>query len=295
MIIVKVWAGLGNQMFQYALYKSLQQRGLEAKLDKSYFDTMNAHYGYELEKIFSIKPIYATALECQRLANTKMDIFNRFFRKYIYQKHTHVVPAVQEAICYNPDIFEYRNVYLQGYWQSEKYFKHIRQSILEDFTFKIDLDLQNRKVISDMKKMNSVSLHVRRGDYINTKLRTNHNDLSLGGVCTIEYYKNAIQYMKKKLKEPVFYIFSDDIDWCKNNLDLKDAIFVDWNTGESSYRDLQLMSQCKNNIIANSTFSWWGAWLNENESKIVAAPDKWYANGHTGDIISDSWIKISTR
>ncbi len=296
MIIVKVWGGLGNQMFDYALYRQLEEkyRGeIEVKLDISFFDYYDAHYGYELERVFSLKPVYATREECEKLANIKLDMWNRFKRKYICQKPTQIVPAPEQATCFVPEILELSEGYLQGYWQSELYFKNIENEIRKDFRFCNPLNKNNSELLEQIRASNSVSLHVRRGDYVSNQ-KIKKDALTPSGVCTEKYYFNAIEYIQAQIENPEFFVFSDDIEWCRQNLRLESAHYADWNVGKESFVDMQLMSCCKHNIISNSTFSWWGAWLNGNPGKMVLVPDKWYYNGHIGDILCDDWRKIKT-
>lgn len=184
--------------------------------------------------------------------------------------------------------FHYENINLpegdvivDGYFQSEKYFKHNRKKILEtlDFSF-IDLQLLKTKYPFIDKK--TTSIHVRRGDYLRFP---NHHPVQ-----SIEYYNNCIELLKTDTE--LFVIFSDDIEWCKENLKLDNVVYIQ---EEKDYNELYLMSLCKNNIISNSSFSWWGAWLNENKNKKVIGPNIWFGNAinhYTGDIIPESWIKI---
>lgn len=174
---------------------------------------------------------------------------------------------------------------MYGYYQSEKYFKEITNIIRKDFTFPKPVDIINQKLINQIDNTESVSIHIRRGDYLNIPNTQN--------ICSISYYKKAINLILKNISNPQFYIFSNDINWCKQHLQIDKAIFISNNTGKNSFIDMQLMSCCKHNIIANSTFSWWGAWLNNNPNKIIISPNKWMndTNG-TGDIIPNDWIKI---
>lgn len=147
--------------------------------------------------------------------------------------------------------------------------------------------------MEQIRASNSVSLHVRRGDYVSNQ-KIKKDALTPSGVCTEKYYFNAIEYIQAQIENPEFFVFSDDIEWCRQNLRLESAHYADWNVGKESFVDMQLMSCCKHNIISNSTFSWWGAWLNGNPGKMVLVPDKWYYNGHIGDILCDDWRKIKT-
>jgi hypothetical protein len=283
MIIVNVKGGLGNQMFQYALYRALDSKDKKVKLDIHSYKNYGLHNGYELPEIFNIKDIYCTNEEMEKFSDHQNNIFLRIRKKLIGRKKSHVI---QEGFSYMPSVFHKDNIYLDGYWQSEKFFIKSSQQIRYDFTFKKELDEKNKSFLLKIQNKNSVSIHIRRGDYITDKL--------LGNVCKIDYYKKAIEKMNKEVSNPLFVIFSDDIEWCKNNFNFINAEFVNWNKGMDSYKDMQLMSSCKHNVIANSSFSWWGAWLNNNKEKIVIAPSKWFndENIDTKDVIPENWIKI---
>jgi len=197
----------------------------------------------------------------------------------------------QEGFCYSDDyIPKHDGFYIKGYWNSEKFFAPYKNQIIKDFTFP-ELDEQHNIVISDIiANENSVSLHVRRGDFVNNSM--------CGNICSENYYHNAIKYIQENIESPSFYIFSNDIDWCRNNLSryFKDSpvTYVTENVADKSYRDMQLMSLCKHNIVANSGFSWWGAYLNLNPNKIVLAPNRWWNSddGHQKDVIPDEWIQL---
>lgn len=179
------------------------------------------------------------------------------------------------------------NCYLFGYWQSDLYFKNIREEILQSFHFpKFKENSQNEKVSRRLKDCRSVSVHIRRGDYLKVAAT----------LCSISYYEKAITLMKEKVNPELFVIFSDDIAWCKehfgNLIGASETLYVDWNKGKESFRDMQLMSLCQHNIIANSSFSWWGAWLNQNPNKIVMCPSRWMPHGTQPDVLPSDWIKI---
>jgi Glycosyl transferase family 11 len=178
---------------------------------------------------------------------------------------------------------------LDGYWQSEKYFIDCSKLIRKDFTFKNELDSYNLKLKSKIDKTNSVSIHIRRGDYVN-----NLNTNATHGLCSIDYYIKAVNYITERIESPYFFVFSDDIEWAKKNIMLNfPCQFISHNIGSKSYLDMQLMSLCKHNVIANSSFSWWGAWLNSNDNKIVIAPRKWFAvNTDICDLIPSNWISL---
>jgi hypothetical protein len=182
------------------------------------------------------------------------------------------------------------HVYLDGYWQSEKYFKDIEEVIRREFTFKSDPEAWNKVVAQSILCTNAVSLHVRRGDYVSNPLTS-----EVHGTCSIEYYRHAVDLIAEQCYQPHFYIFSDDQEWVKSNLVFSfPTTYIDKNSGESSFEDLRLMSLCKHNVIANSSFSWWGAWLNSNPGKIVVGPKSWFRkqNIDTRDLIPEDWVRI---
>ncbi|MFH0972649.1 MAG: alpha-1,2-fucosyltransferase, partial [Patescibacteria group bacterium] len=179
------------------------------------------------------------------------------------------------------------DIFLDGYWQTEKYFKDIEDIIRSEFTLKTEYSNLNPELIAKISSCNSVSMHIRRGDYI-----TNQNTNEFHGICFLDYYKKAINLIAEKFPNPTIFIFSDDLKWCKENIKIKyPIVFV---KGNKNYEDLIMMSKCSHNIIANSSFSWWGAWLNNNPNKIVIAPQKWLNNPNINysDIIPSTWIKI---
>jgi hypothetical protein len=286
MIIVRIIGGLGNQMFQYALYRSLKEKGREVKMDLSGFANYGLHNGYELSSIFEVKESIASEHEIKMLSDSSEDFFNKAKRKLMGRKKSHFI---QQEFRFLPQVIELENVYLDGYWQSEKYFKDNKDAIKNDFQFKNTLDAHNQEIVNKMNQTNSVSIHVRRGDYISDSQAAKVH----GGITTLAYYKKAIDMINDKVDHPVFFIFSDDIAWVRENINPQNSYFIDWNQGKDSYKDMQLMSSCKHNIIANSSFSWWGAWLNKNDSKIVVSPNKWFNTKNAEDVIPDDWVKIN--
>ena len=182
--------------------------------------------------------------------------------------------------------------YLQGFWQTEKYFIEFEDQIRKDFAFKSPLNEKNSQLVKQISETNSVSIHLRRGNYV-----SDPSTSVVHGTCDLEYYRNAAKLVAEKIGDPVFYIFSDDPEWVKENLIVDfPSVYVNHNSGKEGYNDMRLMSHCKHNIIANSTFSWWGAWLNENREKIVVAPKKWFAKEtfqqNVQDLYPDGWIKL---
>lgn len=282
MKIVRFLGGLGNQMFQYAFYKSLEHKNIRAYVDLSHFENYNRHNGYELSRIFGIQIRQAPKLF--------LELFKPEQKKWVYRKARRILglrKSYQEEkreFSYDPNVYSKGNNYLWGYWQNETYFLNIRENLLNDFNFPNLENKKNKNTLNTIINNASISVHVRRGDYL--------KDHNLGEICTSEYYRLAIAYIKKKVENPKFFIFSDDISWCRNHLFKdEDVTFIDWNTGSNSYIDMYLMSNCKHNIIANSSFSWWGAWLNNNPSKIVISPSIWIKNSELTLSLKE-WIKL---
>ncbi|SEC11181.1 alpha-1,2-fucosyltransferase [Paenibacillus sp. GP183] len=285
MVIVKVIGGLGNQMFQYAFYRSLKEIYSNTKLDVLSFENYHLHNGFELENIFkNIKTEYANPKEIKEFSDCKKGAISNIRRKLFGVKQTYYC---EEYLGYNKSIKNNTaNMYFDGYWQSEKYFLDIENVIRKEFTFIPFNEKKNILMSNKMSQTNSICIHIRRGDYVNHPLYSN--------ICNLEYYQNAIDYMKNNIANPFFYVFSDDISWCQNTFNITTQVdYIDWNKGNKSYRDMQLMSMCKHNIIANSTFSWWGAWLNSHPDKIVVAPKRILnSDNDVVDLIPENWIRI---
>jgi len=290
MIIVKLIGGLGNQMFQYSVGRYLSDKNkTKLKLDISGFEKYKLHK-YSLSHFKIIENI-ATQEEIawfekyKRKNGRKWFLYNKIFSNdkiYVRQKHYH----------FDPEILNTKSpAYLDGDWVSEKYFEDIENIIRNDFTVKKPSAGKNLEVAEKINTTNSVSIHIRRGDYI-----TNNSTNQYHGACDLDYYREAVSITAKKVPNPYFFIFSDDQKWVKENLKLSYPMyFVDQNNAETNYEDIRLMSMCKHNIIANSTFSWWGAWLNPNKNKMVIAPEKWFNNvpkANTKDVLPKDWIKI---
>ncbi len=292
MIISKLIGGLGNQMFQYAVGRTCSlELGVPLRLDVSGFANYRLHQGFELQRIFNCPVEIANETDVRSIlgwnsAPTIRRILSRpdmamFRRKmYVVEPHFHYWQGIENVPT---------NCYLFGYWQSEKYFKKVAKTISSDFTFKPPLNEINAKLAEQIKKQNAICLHVRRGDYANNPKTT-----AAHGLCSLEYYKSAIQYVINKVDQPCFYIFSDDPTWVRENIKIEfPSHYVDHNNGEESYNDMRLMSMCKHHIIANSSFSWWGAWLNPNPDKIVVAPRKWFANNNdVSDLFPSGWVTL---
>lgn len=290
MIVSRIIGGLGNQMFQYAIARSISIRNsIPLYLDLSGFKNYGRHQGFQFEQIFDIKYHIATIntlrevlgwqstpLVRRVLARPEMKLFrNENFVVEPYHNYWTGIKKIRSP------------AYLMGYWQSEKYFSDIANTIRQDFTFKDSLSEENTKVLKCIQSGNAISIHVRRGDYINLP-----NAAATHGSMTIDYYKRAVKYVMCRVGKPIFFIFSDDIQWAKANI-LIDApcFFIENNIGNKSFVDMHLMSKCQHHIIANSSFSWWGAWLNSDTNKIVVAPKKWFLiDLDTSDLIPERWV-----
>lgn len=289
MKIVRILGGLGNQMFQYAFALSLEDRYPDESVcvDRYAFNGYPLHDGYLIDKVFNQKLKFASKRDVIKLNYP-------FFNYRLWQVGKRILPKrsrtfMEKAdMVYDPDAQNLTgSVFYDGYWQSEKYFSMIRDKLLEAFEFPT-LDGRNKELIEKLGHRKCASIHVRRGDYLNNAL--------FKGLTDKQYYVRAIDALLSQKDVDCFLIFSNDINWCRENLiDIigeREIEFVDWNTGEDSYRDMQLMSLCHYNVIANSSFSWWGAWLNKHDDKLVFAPKKWMNVDKKLDIIPEDWIKI---
>lgn len=292
MIISNLIGGLGNQMFQYAGARALSiDLDTKLMLDASDFVGYELHHGYELERVFQIPVTIATNADLDNLLGwQKSKLVRRLLRKLPFKligsKHLIFEPTFR----YWPGIESVNDgSYLMGYWQSELYFSHHAATIRNDFSFKSELSPKNAAIASHIQSVNSVSLHIRRGDYV-SDVKTS----STIGLCSPAYYEQAIAKICERVKHPEFFIFSDDMAWVRSNFRIDfPCHFVDHNKGLDSFNDMRLMSLCKHHIIANSSFSWWGAWLNTSPEKIVFAPQNWFTNGtDASDLIPADWARL---
>ena len=267
MIVVRLTGGLGNQMFQYAAARALADRlAVELVLDTRGFDAYNFR-SFELGRL-NVRACAGTTAELARFPAWRvklaralggaMPLSNRF-RVEPFFGYDPAWPTLQD------------DVHLNGYFQSQKYFAVIREQLLVDFRPSKDISPSNRQVAAMAGKGDSVMLHVRRGDYV-----SNAKTLQVHGVCSTDYYRRAIALARERLHQPRFFVFSDDLAWSRENLRLgDDAVFVEGNA-EAPEMDIFLMSACRAHIIANSSFSWWGAWLARTDAPLVIAPDPWF-------------------
>jgi len=292
MIVVKMQGGLGNQMFQYAFGLSIAQK-LKSRL---YFDTtfFNQEHNltprkYELD-IFNAKiNIAGDKLIGKFISPGKLQ---RLKNKTGVGETT---AYTESSLNYYADVFSVKPpAYFEGFWPSERYFAEYRQLVRNGFTFKALLSTESIHLANIIQQQqNAVSLHIRRGDYVSSA-STNQ----IHGICSLSYYHAAIDCVKQQVENPVFYLFSDDAEWVAQNLlpGIPNATLIQHNQGDDSWQDMALMSKCRHHIIANSSFSWWGAWLNPYQNKMVIAPKNWFNATseyfNAADIIPENWTTI---
>lgn len=291
MKIVNVLGGLGNQMFVYAMYLALQEAHSdeEVLLCRRSYKGYPLHNGYELDRIFNIESPEASLMQLSKIAYPYFNYKTWQMMCHFFPKRKSMVTGTTQIPFNYNEITRNDNVFYDGYCQNEKNFKPIRDIVMKTFTFSPFEDEINLRLFKKLQKSRAASCHVRRGDYLND---------SVYGVCNSKYYERAVSELNRTVDPDLYCIFSNDIEWCKENLaDLigkdKLVVYVDWNKGKESYCDMHLMSLCHYNIIANSSFSWWGAWLNNHEDKVVLAPEIWMNKPLVNDPICDSWKRIS--
>lgn len=279
MLIVNINGQLGNQMFQYALGRHLQLQGKKVLYYTGYFKRYPEH-DFALPRIFGLNLPEATTNQVLACREDRHRLIDRARRK-VFGRHERVFAEIgTSSLAYKPEVFDFKRGLVDGYWQSEKYFLRVTDVIRKDFTFP-EVSVRNKALAKEMSETLSVSIHVRRGDY-------------LGGFPVMDerYYEPAMTYFTEKYGDAYFYVFSNDITWCREHLKADKMTYIDWNTGKESPYDMWLMTQCKHNIIANSSFSWWGAWLNCNKGKEVIAPSTWFYTEETPDVYCKDWIVV---
>lgn len=288
MIVVRLCGGLGNQLFQYAAGRRLAMvRRTELVLDLGWYvrtPSSDTQRTYELDH-YPIKARVATtgeALWC-RLHEGRLSRLAYYFpRRWDHWR--------ERIFDFDPMVLDLQdNTYLDGYWQSYRYFEEYAQLIQDELTPIAPLDLKDEEVAGLITRGNAVSVHVRRGDYV-----THQTAAAYHGLCSLDYYKSALAHISDHVSNPHFFVFSDDPAWTRENLPLPgQATFVDHNGSATAFQDLRLMSLCQHQIIANSSFSWWGAWLNKRPDKIVVVPQQWFTDQRDiRSLIPDNWIRL---
>jgi hypothetical protein len=291
-VIVRLNGGLGNQMFQYVAGKYVAKKGGSIiKVDLTHLKNINAKKfafrKYALD-IFEVPILFATYKEILKFT------IPRFKPRYLYfgLKHLYKDRVIEQKDIRYSNILDKvsSDCYLVGSFQSEKFFRPIAHEVKEDFQIKKEILNQYSQIISEVSSVESVAVHIRRGDYVNNpKTREVH------GSMPISYYIEAAKLIGTRVRNPHFYIFSDEPEWLSNNLDLKaDFSTIPSRLDDHPNRDFVLMMHCKHHIITNSSYSWWAAWLGENFDKIVIAPKKWFAVSacDSSDIVPESWIRL---
>ncbi|MDD3660749.1 MAG: alpha-1,2-fucosyltransferase [Lachnospiraceae bacterium] len=271
MIIVKFSGGLGNQLQQYALYEKFRYLGIPVKADLSWFEE-------------SVKKTKVRELELLRFENVRLTVCTKEEKEALTGKDHFLdkckrvlrpesFRVFHESQMYHPEIFQLKDAYLSGYWACESYYADILSILQKILLFPESRNPKNTDIALAMKQECSVSIHIRRGDYLDPE-----NEAMFGNICTEAYYKSAIETIEKaaagKGEQVRFYLFSDDPEYVRKHYTGEQFITVDWNIGEESWFDMYLMSMCRHNICANSTFSFWGARLNETPDKIMIRPLK---------------------
>lgn len=291
MKIVNIMGGLGNQMFQYAYAVTLREQNPQEEI---LIDTHHYKYnGYKIHQGFEIYKVFPNADIPEATARQVMKV-NYYIPNFWLSRVVHKLFPKRKTEYHQDMHYRYYpeaatlpgNTYYDGYWQSYKYFEPFKQAVLKAYQHREPNDY-NREMIAKFDSCNSIGMHVRRGDY--------QTSPQFAGICTLEYYQKAVKKMLEMVKNPKFFIFSDDIKWCQENIAPligdHEIEFVNGNRGENSYWDMLLMSHCKNLVIANSSFSWWGAFLNINGGVIIS-PEKWVNRDEIQETPVEHWLHV---
>lgn len=270
MIIIQVAGGLGNQLQQYALYRKFVRMGKEARLDLSWFDEVKRNdeetkvTSRNLELAYFDRLVYETCTEEEKEKLIGSNGLSGKLRRKLLPSTVH---WFHESKMYHPELLSFEDMYLSGYFACEKYYSDILYDLRERIQFPPSDNPLNRELAQEMRECVSVSVHIRRGDYLNEE-----NRAMFGNICTDAYYQKAMELMKEEVPDAHFYFFSDDVSYVEQKYQGEEFTVVDINHGKDSFYDMWLMSNCKHNICANSTFSFWGARLNGYEGKIMVRP-----------------------
>ena len=292
MIVVKLMGGLGNQMFQYAFGKMLSKKNnTHLKIDTTFLLDRTPRENFVFRDFdLDIFDLELKSINLRKLSKILSPEINKkrnpFKKKYVILN--------EDSFAFNTkNIISSKNSYLNGYWQSESYFKEIEAEIRADFQIKIPLSAQAQEIAQDIQTKNSVCINFRRADYVNLKSSSETH-----GVTAMDFYTTAISLLSQQYDDLHLYIFSDEIEWCKENINWDLPItFVDHSVKGPKFSNyFQLMISCNHFIIPNSTFAWWAAWLGTCKFKKVIVPKKWFLNeelqSQTEQMHPDSWIKI---
>lgn len=277
MLMLQMTGGMGNQMFVYALYKELENLGKEVCIeDFTHYEDIDRKDNL-LEEIFPLTYKKGERVAYNRLTDSSLLLWQRVRRKLFGRGGK--VYREKDAITFEKEIFDREDAYCIGYWQSFRYFESVEVQLRKDFSFKWSGFSQKAQAYREqIENTCSVSVHIRRGDYLNEKFAA-----IFGGICTEAYYRSAMDYFREHFQDCRFFLFTNDIEWGRTYAE-GNMTLVDCSDTDGAYVDMALMSLCRHNIIANSSFSWWGAWLNENPQKKVAAPKQWLNTSKGQDI-----------
>lgn len=294
MIITNLVGGLGNQMFQYACGRACAlDTGLPLAVSSDMFRNYALHQGLELTRVFALEADEASPAQMRHFLGWQRPVLLRrllgrplarvFTRPgFVAEPHFHFWPGLREAAS--------GGAYLQGYWQCERYFARHEARLRQDLRFRSPAHGLNAEFAARIGHCDAVSLHVRRGDYVsNAKTQAIHGSLPQ------QYYERALHHVLERVPRATVFAFSDDPQWVAENLlpQHPGLIIVNHNCGADSYNDMRLMALCRHHIIANSSFSWWGAWLNARPDKIVVAPQQWFSTDrNSSDLVPPHWIRL---
>lgn len=290
MVIIRMKGGLGNQMFQYALYCELRYLGRQVKMDDVTGFRSDRQRDPALS-VFGIEYDRASTEQITKITDSYMDPLSRIRRK-LFGRHS--LEYEEKDGNYDPAVQKMADAYLVGFWQSQKYFQDtgVRKELRENFLQNESQILQSsaaRELQQRMAGTESVSLHIRRGDYLDPGTVE-----TFGGICTTQYYRQAVAMIRKRYPCAVFYVFSNDVQWVREHITEEDFIPVDPASIGSDAAELLLMSKCRHHILANSSFSWWGAWLGEHEpDQLTIVPSKWLNNKKMDDIYTEYMTRIT--
>ncbi len=289
-VIVRLVGGLGNQLFQYATARAVALRNdAELLIDASWFSS-------SLDRSYALTPfcINARVLESVPAHTVSKGFLQRAIQRYGFRLGVHKFGKpvfTEKSFYFDPTVTKLcAPIYLDGYFQSEKYFSDFKQVILDDLQLRNPPRTETQIMLDRIKETDSIGVHIRRGDYI-----TNPNANAYHGVCSMDYYRRGLEVVAKNLFRPHCFVFSDDPVWVHKNLkfDLPFTL-IDIHGLDEAHEDLRLMSACHSYVIANSSLSWWGAWLGHRKGKQVVAPEKWFLKGNinTNDLLPNAWVKV---
>ena len=291
MIIAALNSGFANQMFQFACARAVSlKKGYEFGMEGTWLDR-DPLRSLELPRHFGLERFLLSEKALGTQIRARIGFFGRRLNRYRYPDAFGLQLYQEPHFTFDKNVFNVSDdTLLRGYWQTEKYFNEFADVIRQDFQFASTPSGRNADLIAELAETHSIALHVRRGDYVADPLVAKNH-----GVCPPVYYERALDLLNRKIDAYRLFVFSDDPDWVRANMQFdSSATYVSWNRGADSFEDMRLMSHCSHNVIANSSFSWWAAWLNANPQKLVVAPQRWFGSlAHdTSDLVPPQWIRL---